>query len=83
MGFLGKFIITIVMLGMFSFVYISLNEAYEPLKVFADAQITDADSVNTVSLIDIQWTWIPIAVLFSYVVWSIEKPRKEKAVAFP
>lgn len=81
-GFAGKFIITLVMLGMFSFTYIALNEAYDPLKDFADAQITNADSINTVTLVDIQWAWIPIAVLFSYVVWSIEKPRKERGVTF-
>lgn len=81
-GLAGKFIITLLMFGMFSFLWIALNEAYDPLHTFAVANIADTDSVNTVTLIDIIWTWLPIAVLFSFLVWNIETSRKEREVVF-
>ena len=81
-GLAGKFIVTLLMFGMFSFLWIALNEAYDPLHTFAVANISDAVSVNTVTLIDIIWTWLPIAVLFSWLVWNIETSRKEREVVF-
>jgi hypothetical protein len=79
-GFLGKFIFTIVMLGLFSLAYIAMDQVYDPFLTFAEAQSTDADSLEKISIVDIMWVYIPMAVLFSFLVWAIEFPRKEREV---
>jgi hypothetical protein len=81
-GLAGKFILTLIMFGMFSFLYIALNEAYDPLHTFATSQISDSDSLNTVTILNTMWLWLPIAVMFSYLVWNIETARKEREVVF-
>lgn len=80
---LGKFILMLIMLGLFSIFYISLNEVYTPTYTWAQSEITDSDSVNTMSLMNVIWIWWPIAVLFSYIIYSINKARQERDVGWP
>jgi len=79
-GYVGKWILTLIMFGMFSLFYIALNEAYNPLYTWASGAITDSDSSNSVSILNVIWMWFPIAVLFSYFVYSIIKPSREREV---
>ena len=81
-GLAGKFILTLIMFGMFSFLWIALNEAYDPLHTFATGSITDADSLNTVTVIDIIWMWLPVTALFSWLVWNITTAKNEREVVF-
>ena len=81
-GYLGRFIIVLVMMGLFSLLFIALNRAEVVFFNFADAQITEPGARNTIILLEVMWTWIPIAVLFSFFVYSIAKPRKEREVTF-
>lgn len=81
-GFVGKFMMTLIMLGLFSLLYTALNETMSPLQTFATAQITDADSIETMNLLNTMWTWIVVAVAFSFVVWVIFTARREKEVRF-
>ena len=79
-GSAGKFIIMLVFLAFFSFFHIAFNEAYNPLHTWAGTAITDADSVNTISILNIMWTWFPVAVLFSYFIYSVSKAQQERGV---
>ena len=81
-GFVGKMMITIVMLGLFSLIFIAFDQVYDVMKTFADDNVSDATTTDSVFLVDIAWTWLPVAVLFSFVVWSIVKPTKEREVSF-
>jgi len=79
-GYLGNYIILIIMLGLFSFMFIALNEAYTMMHTWTATAITDADSINTVSILNIIWVWFPVAVLLSYMVYSIGKAQHQKEV---
>ena len=81
-GYLGKFVIVLVMMGLFSLLYIALDQAEELLFAFANAQSTDAGSLNSITITNIMWVYLPVAVLFSFLVYNIEKPRKEREVSF-
>ena len=81
-GYVGKFIITILMFGMFSLLFIALNEAYDPLHDFALGQITDAGSQNTITIMNIMWIWLPITVLFGFLVWVISQAKKQEGLTF-
>ena len=77
-GFVGAWIILLFMLGMFSFMYIALNKAYTPIYTWSQTQITDASNQKTQSTLNILWFYWPLAILFSYIVYSIAKPSREK-----
>jgi len=79
-GFVGKFIIVLVALGLFSFLYTALNEAYAPLYTWATGEITDSDSLNAVAILNEMWLWFPIGVIFSYMLYSIRKSQRTKEV---
>jgi hypothetical protein len=80
-GYMGKFIMTLFMLGMFSIAYIGLNEAMENIKTEADTIITNPDSQDTKTLLNLMWVWLPIAVLFSYFIFSITRPERQSGGA--
>jgi len=77
-GSMGRFVLMWVFLAMFSFFHIAFGAAYNPLHTWAAANITDAGSLNTVSIIDIMWTWFPVAVLFSYFIYSISSAQSDR-----
>lgn len=79
-GYLKSYILVIIMLGMFSILSIAFNEIYTPLHSFATSEVTDSNSLNTINIINWMWVWFPVGVLFSYVIYSIRKPQKEKEV---
>lgn len=77
-GFLSNYIIGLIMLGVFSILFISLNRGYNPIHDWASTQITDSASVKTMNILNISWVWLPFVILVSYMVYSISKPSKER-----
>ena len=76
-GYAGKFILMLIMLGVFSILYITTNEAYGGMYTWGSANITDADSLNTLNILNIMWVWFPVAVLFTYIIYTIDKSQQE------
>lgn len=75
-GYAGKFILMLIMLGVFSIVYITTNKAYEGVYAWGVTYITGTDSTNTLTLLNTAWVWFPVAVLFTYVLYTIDKAQK-------
>jgi hypothetical protein len=78
MGFNGAFFFMIIMVGLFSITYIALDTAYGKFHTFAQGNIDTSASKNTVSQMDIAWTYLPGAVLFSFLVWVINRGRRDR-----
>jgi hypothetical protein len=76
-GYVGKFIVMLVMLGIFSIVFITTNKAYEGVYSWGASNIDDADSVVTLTLLNTAWVWFPVVVLFTYVIYTIDKSQQE------
>ena len=79
-GSMGRFVLTLVFLALFSFFHIAFGAAYNPLHTWALANITDAGALNSISIIDIMWTWFPVAVLFSYMIYSVTRAQSDRGV---
>ena len=79
-GFMGRYVFTIIMFGMFIFIYIALDRAFTPLHTFALGSISSSASLETLAIVNSMWLWLPMAALFSYILYNINKSRREKEV---
>ena len=77
-GFIGLFFVMIVMLGMFSLLYIALDEAEDKFKSFADTNVNDPANVDAITIVAIEWMYLPAAALFSFIVWAINRARRDR-----
>jgi len=71
--------LVIFMLGLFAFLYIALDAAYDQVYDYADTYVTDTDSVHTLTILNTLWTWLPVAALLSIIVYLISKVSRENA----
>ncbi len=70
-----------VLLGLFFFAvtYMVLNEVYVIVNDWATTNITDPDSVQSMDLIDIIWTYWPLVILVGgYLMYMYSRSQKEQ-----
>ena len=79
-GAMGNLMIQLTMLGLFSIFFIAITAAYTPIYTWAGTNITDPDSNNTVAIINIMWTYWPIAIIFSFLIYMITRTQREERV---
>jgi hypothetical protein len=70
----------LAMMAMFSFLYISLDRGHTEFFSFGSSNIADSNHITTMNIINTAWIWLPGAVLFSFLIWNITKPSKERQV---
>ena len=77
-GFTGMFFFMLVMLGMFSLLYIALDTAEDKFRDFADTNIDESSNIDAVTLVGIEWMYLPLAAIFSFIVWGINRARRDR-----
>ncbi len=77
-GFVGMFFFMLVMLGMFSFLYIALDQAEDDFRSFADNNINEQSNIDAITLVGIEWLYLPLAAVFSFIVWGINRARRDR-----
>jgi len=69
----------IVMLALIIITYIALDKGHTELKEYADANIVETESKNTVNYLNLMWLWFPIFMLFTMVMYVISRTDERGA----
>lgn len=79
MKFMGWFIVLLIMFSLVVMVYIALDKGHTELKSFADSNIIESESQNTVKILNLMWVWFPILMLFTMVMYIISRTDERSA----
>lgn len=79
MKFMGWFTVLMVMMALIVITYIALDKGHTELKSYADSNIVETESKNTVTYLNMMWMWFPIFMLFTMVMYVISRTDERGA----